>query len=357
MSRQRVRDGNRRGESGSIRSLGGWLPPEGGQVARPVKTLWRTLTRRGCVHGASKRRRTLKERDAVIIARRESLRRKRGNRRPAGGPYRPEGELEETDLNVHPSKNPPWYFAPDGPGVHPPSGKGPRLIMVHALTIDGGVPNAQVVCPATTHTGDEHGQLHREPFSRWFPEPLLPPRPPQALIFMDNAPSHKAVATEAFPTPQTGNALLQPGLQTHHPTAYRDDMLTPERSKQCRQLCPEPTLLRARIAAAAGPTMVRTPPDPPELPPIETCWAIPKEDGAARCDDTMASLKPHLEAGLDQVTPAVGQGLITKVRDQEDKDWMEDEEDENRKRLDDERFAGAEKECFELMTEEQGTSP
>ena len=174
---------------------------------------------------------------------------------------------------------------------------------------------------------------------------------------MDNAPSHKAVATEAFPTPQTGNALLQPGLQTHHPTAYRDDMLTPERSKQCRPLCPEPTLLRARIAAAAGPTMVRTPPDPPELPPIETCWAIPKEDGAARCDDTMASRKPHREAGLDQVTPAVCQGLITKVRDQEDKDWMEDEEDENRKRLDDERFAGAEKECFELMTEEQGTSP
>src|SRR5207244_880099 len=102
--------GNRRGESGSIRSLGGWLPPEGGQVARPVKTLWRTLTRRGCVHGASKRRRTLKERDAVIIARRASLRRKRGNRRPAGGPYRPEGELEETDLNVHPSKNPPLVF-------------------------------------------------------------------------------------------------------------------------------------------------------------------------------------------------------------------------------------------------------
>src|SRR5438309_2181398 len=134
---------------------------------------------------------------------------------------------------------------------------------------------------------------------------------------MDNAPYHKAVATEAFPTPQTGNALLQPGLQTHHPTAYRDDMLTPERSKQCRQLCPEPTFLRARIAAAAGPTMVRTPPDPPELPPIETCWAIPKEDGAARCDDTMASLKPHLEAGLDQVTPAVCQGLITKVRAQE----------------------------------------
>lgn len=90
---------------------------------------------------------------------------------------------------------------------------------------------------------------------------------------------------------------------------------------------------------------------------METCWALTQEYGAARCDDTMASLKTPLEAGLAQVTPAVCQGLITQVRDQEDKDWMEDAEDDNRKRLDDESFAGAEEDCFALMTEEQCTSP
>jgi len=55
---------------------------------------------------------------------------------------------------------------------------------------------------------------------------------------------------------------------------------------------------------------VRTPPDPPELPPIETCWAIPKEDGAARCDDTMASLKPHLvvypNSAANSIAPKTG---------------------------------------------------
>lgn len=354
--RQRVRDVNRRGEYVSIRSLRGWLHQEGGQVAIPVKTLWRTLKRMGFVHGASKRRSTLKERDEVIIARREYLRRKRGNRRPDGGTYRPEVYLDETYLNVNHSKNNTWYFATDGPWVNKPSGKGPRLIIVHAMTTDGWVPNAQLVFQAKKHTGDYHGQMNSENFSKWFTEQLLPHIPPHALIIMDNAPYHKELAKDAFPTPQTGKALLQQWLQTHHPTEYRDDMLKPELYKKCRQLCPEPKLLLDLIAEAAGHTIVRTPPYHPELQPIETCWAITKEYCAARCDYTMASLKTHLEAGLDQVTPAVCQGLITKVRDQEDKYWIEDEEDDNRKRLDDDSFAGAEEDCFEFMTEEQCTS-
>ncbi len=228
MIRQRVRDVNRRGESVSLRSLRGGLPQECEQGALSVKTLWRTLKRMGFVHGASKRRSTLKERDAVIIARREYLRRKRGNRRPDGGTSRPEVSLDETSLNVNHSKNNPWYFATEGPWVNKPSGKGPRLIIVHAMTKDGWVPNAQLVFQAKQHTGDYHGQRNSEHVSTWCTEQLLPNIPPRSLMIMDNAPYHNALAQEAFPTPQTGTALLQQWLQTHHPTEYRDDMLTPE---------------------------------------------------------------------------------------------------------------------------------
>jgi hypothetical protein len=67
-------------------------------------------------------------------------------------------------------------------------------------------------------------------------------------------------------------------------------------------------------------------------------WAILKEYGAARCDYTLAGLKTQVEAGVDQVTPAVCQSRIQTVRDQEDQYWVEDEkddeEDNNRELLD-----------------------
>jgi hypothetical protein len=105
-------------------------------------------------------------------------------------------------------------------------------------------------------------------------------------------------------------------------------MLKPELYQKCKQLCPAPPVRLDLIAQAAGHTIVRTPPYHPELQPIEMCWAILKEYCAARCDYTLAGLKTHVEAGFDQVTPAVCQSLIQKVRIQEDQYWVEDEEDD-----------------------------
>jgi hypothetical protein len=73
----------------------------------------------------------------------------------------------------------------------------------------------------------------------------------------------------------------------------------------------------------------------------------------------MAGLKRHLEAGFDQVTPAVCQGLIQKVRDQEDQYWQEDEEDDNCGQFDDysleaneSGFPEAEENLLECIIEE-----
>ena len=106
--RQRVRELNRRGEAVSIRSLRSWLSSAGEPGEISLKTLWRTLDRMGFVYGPSKRRSTLKEQDYVIIARREYLRQKRGNRCGEGGTDRPEVYLDETYLNVNHSKDNTW---------------------------------------------------------------------------------------------------------------------------------------------------------------------------------------------------------------------------------------------------------
>lgn len=327
--RQRVRELNRRGEAVSLRSLRSWLAREYDQGEIALNTLWRTVQRLGFVYGPAKRRSTLKERDYVIIARRQYLRQKIGNRNGEEGTHRPEVYLDETYINVNHSNDTTWYFEADGAWVNKPAGKGPRLIIVHAITALGWVRGAKLVFQAKRRSGDYHGQMNSENFTKWFTEQLLPNIPCGSLIIMDNAPYHTELAEDAFPTPKTRKAQLRQWLQTHHPAIYRQDMLKPELYERCKQLCPPPPLRLDLIAEAAGHTILRTPQYHPELQPIETVWAIVKDYCATHCDYTLAGLHTHLKAGFDQVTPAVCQRLIQKVRAQENQYWVEDEEDDD----------------------------
>ncbi len=142
--RHRIRELNRNGQHVSPRSLCGWISQEY-DIDIPDKTLWRTLKRMGFVHGISKRRRVLKERDYVIIAFSPYLRKKLANRKNTkmGGVVRPEVYLDESYINVNHSVEKTWYFVDDGPWVNKPSGKGVRLIIVNAVTKDGWVSNAK----------------------------------------------------------------------------------------------------------------------------------------------------------------------------------------------------------------------
>ena len=63
-------------------------------------TLWRALQRWGFTYGTGKRRTALRERDDVILARREYLRVKRANRNPDGTLKRSEVYLDETYINT-----------------------------------------------------------------------------------------------------------------------------------------------------------------------------------------------------------------------------------------------------------------
>jgi len=166
-------------------------------------TLWRTVQRWGFPYGTGKRRSALQEQEYVVLARRRSLRHKRAKRHPDGRLKRPEVYREETRVNKNHSGPFPWYLEEDGPWVNTPSGKGPRLMLVHALTVAGWVQGAALVFEAAQRTGDDHGPMHWETFSTWFSEQWLPPIPPHARIILDNAPYHNVVVEDAFPTPKS----------------------------------------------------------------------------------------------------------------------------------------------------------
>jgi hypothetical protein len=104
-------------------------------------------------------------------------------------------------------------------------------------------------------------------------------------------------------------------------------MIKAELLAVCRQRCPKPAYELERLAEAAGHQILRTPQDHPELQPIENCWAVVKNHCAAKCDDTMAGLRAHLEAGFAKVTPETCQAAIAAMRSEEDRYWREDREE------------------------------
>ncbi len=120
--RQRIRELNRQGRHVSLRSLCRWL----GETHEPIAhgTLGRTLQRMGLVYGKSRNRSMFRERDEVLIARREYLRTKLASRSSQAETIRPEVYLDESYVHVNHSSACSWYFAEEGPWVRKPSGKG-----------------------------------------------------------------------------------------------------------------------------------------------------------------------------------------------------------------------------------------
>jgi len=151
--RHHIREQNKKGEHVSVRNVRAWLLQDF-KFDLPITTLWRSLQRIGFEYGDSKRRSALREKDYVITARREYLRVKIANRKKNGKVKRSEVYLDETYLNKNHSNESTWYSEEDGPLVNKPSGKGPRLIIVNAITADGWVKGAELVFKADSVSGD-----------------------------------------------------------------------------------------------------------------------------------------------------------------------------------------------------------
>ncbi len=292
-------------------------------VEIPTSTLLRSLNRLGFTYGIGKPRSALKEQDYVVLARRRYLRRKIANRNNDGSLKRPEVYLDETYINKNHSGQFTWYLEEDGPWVNKPSGKGPRVIVVHAITANGWIDNAQLVFDANRRTGDYHGQMNWENFSKWFEDQLLPNIPANSLIILDNARYHNVFADNAFPISTTRKEALCDWLKRNN-IPWTTDMLKPELYELCKRFAPVPEYKLDQIAEAAGHSILRTPQYHPELQPIETCWGVVKNYMADHCDFTMKNFRERLPFAFDKVTPRTCKSLIAKVVKQEKKYWTED---------------------------------
>jgi transposase len=321
--RQFIRTENLNGQYVSIERLRKYIASKH-KVSIPKTNLWRALNRWGFTHGEGRRRNALKEQDYVILARRKYLRAKLANRNTDGTLKSPEVYLDETYINRNHSNRFTWYLEEDGDWVNKPSGVGPRLIVVHAITKDGWVNPAELVFDAKKRTGDYHGQMNWDNFSRWFRLQLLDNIPKRSIVILDNAKYHNVLANDGFPGKSATKEKLRTWLSMNgYP--WREDMLKSELLELCMRLAPAPEFRLDQIAAEKDISILRTPQYHPELQPIETCWAIVKNYMANNCDFTMSGLRSNLPKAFEKVTANTCKKIIAKVAEQENRYWTEDQ--------------------------------
>ena len=318
-----IREKNLRGERVSIAQVKDHLS-DGHDVIIPKTTLWRALSRWGFTFGEGRRRDSLKEQDYVIRARRSYLRRKRTNRKKDGALIQPEIYIDETYINKNYSRRQTWYLDEDGPWVNKPSGVGPRLIIVHAVTKDGWVKGGELVFEAKKRTGDYHGQMNWDNFSKWFVDQLLPNIPAKSLIILDNARYHNVLVDDHYPGNHSSKEQLRSWLiRNEYP--WGGDMLKSELLELCKRAAPLPEYRLDLLAQENGHEILRTPPYHPELQPIEICWAVVKNYMADNCDFTMKGLRSKLPEAFAKVDGETCVAIMRDVFKQEDRYWREDE--------------------------------
>jgi transposase len=322
MTRDYVRQANREGTHITLEMVAERLAKEAPDQQFSLRTLGRTLDRWGFTFGKGTRSQHLKEKDQVVAARQRYLRQKRANRQ-GDAVIRPEVYLDESYVNKNHSNDFIWYCDEDGPWVQKPTGKGERLIILHAMTKSGWVPGAKLTFKSTKKTGDYHGQMNHDLFTKWFTEQLLPNIPGNALIIMDNAPYHTVLSRHSAPTATCTKDSIYTWLSKQG-LPMRDDCLKAELVEMLAKLAPAPTYALDELAAEHGHEILRTPPYHPELQPIETCWAVVKNQIARKNKCTMAHLLEQLDDAFTSVTEETCSGLIKKVRKVEDNFWTED---------------------------------
>jgi len=322
--RKYIRSQNLKGQHVSVELVRKHLKKIKPENDFPTTTIWRTLNRWGFTYGIGKRRSALKERDYVILARRQYLRQKRLNRNPDGTFIRPEVYLDETYVNKNHSNQFTWYFDEDGPDVNKPSGKGERLIIINAITQDGWVNNAKLVFEAKKKTGDYHGQMDWDNFSRWFSDQLLLNIPKNSIIMMDNASYHNTVEENTFPKSNSLKENMQKWLNDNE-IPWGQDMLKAELYTLCKLFKPKPEYKIDKLAETAGHSILRTPQYHPELQPIEKCWGVVKNYMARLCDFTLSKFRNNLPSAFSQVTSKTCKRVVAETIIEENKYWTEDE--------------------------------
>lgn len=222
--------------------------------------------------------------------------------------------LDETWLNATHAPGKCWLDDDGNGGIKVPSGKGSRLIILHAGTEDGFVPNGLLCFQSKQGKADYHDEMDGDRFYNWFHDQLLPNIPEKSVILMDNA-SYHSVRREKAPILSSKKAEMQKWLVDHN-IQFDQKMIKVQLYEIIKQNKERfPTYVIDELAKEHGHTVVRVPPYHCEFNAEELIWAQIK-GGVARRNQkfTISHVKTLLEDQISRVTPANWRNAIDHVR-------------------------------------------
>ncbi|XP_077508699.1 uncharacterized protein LOC144120102 [Amblyomma americanum] len=296
-------------------------------------TLWRLLKEMGFKFEKRKRTLALIERSDIVAWRRRYLR--------AIKAFRSQGRcivyLDETWVNAGHTREHVWkdstvkssqdaFLRGLTTGLPAPSGKGGRLILVHAgSSLTGFVSGAADFFRAKKGaSADYHSEIDGKYFEEWFSSKLLPNIPNSSIIVMDNAPYH-SVALEKPPTTSTRKIEIQAWL-TRKGISWSTDMVRAELLDLCKRTTSGHTVYAIdTLAAKHGHEVLRLPPYHCEFNPIEQVWSMVKGFVEKRNKAfTLAEVEELLPQALAHVSKEDWQKFCAHAERIEDEAWERD---------------------------------
>lgn len=212
-------------------------------------------------------RKLLAEKDEVRLLRIDFLRKIKK--------YRHEGRQivygDETYIHTTHTKEQAWSDA-QSKGIKKPISKGPRLIIVHAGSASGFIPNALLMYKSAQTTGDYHSEMNKENYEKWLQDKLIPNLQPNSVFVIDNASYHSTLEDRA-PNSNSLKKTMQDWLKSKNipfdSKAYKPELYSIiKRHKHQFKKYSLDTIMEAH-----GHTVLRLPPYHPDLNPIENIWS------------------------------------------------------------------------------------
>lgn len=198
--------------------------------------------------------------------------------------YRHEGRpivyTDESYAHSSHTKSKAWSDG-SAKGLKCPISKGQRIVMLHAGSEAGFVPNTLLMFKSGNKTGDYHDDMNFSNYEKWLRTKLIPNLNPNSVVVIDNAPYHNKILNPA-PTSNDKKAKMESWL-AEKGIPYEKDMRKPQlydlikKNKDGHK-----QYVIDEMFKKYNHDVLRLPPYHPDLNPIEMAWAAIKGHVAAK---------------------------------------------------------------------------
>lgn len=220
--------------------------------------------------------------------------------------------IDETWVNVRHARSVAWTDDTRYGTMSVPTGKGGRLIIVHAGSMNGFVPGAMMMFQSKK-TVDYHEEMNADKFKDWFVTRLLPNVSPGSVFVMDNAPYHSVQLNKA-PTSGTRKDEMVNWLNRNN-IRFEENMRKAELLELVRRYKPQKTQYEIdSLAENHGHKVIRLPPYHCHFNAIELIWAQIKTDVAERNKSfTLRDTERLVNEAVTRITPQTWKNVVNHV--------------------------------------------